>query len=178
MKSKFFLRNLLLLLILSFNIGCDQLTKSIARKELSEQDHIKLVYNRLTLTKVENSGAFLSFGDSFPEEVKFVFLSLLPLLVLVFGVYFLLTKSNLAKTYAIGLCFVIGGGAGNLYDRILHGSVTDFLHLDFGIFQTGVFNMADVSIMIGMFMLFFEIYWKRNQKENDLLEKELEAGNV
>jgi signal peptidase II len=53
----------------------------------------------------------------------------------------------------IGWCFVIGGGTGNLYDRIIHGSVTDFLHLDLRLFQTGIFNMADVSIMTGMFII-------------------------
>jgi len=37
---------------------------------------------------------------------------------------------------------LIGGGIGNVYDCILFGSVTDFLHLDFGIFRTGIFNFA------------------------------------
>ena len=55
----------------------------------------------------------------------------------------------------IGLCFVIGGGVGNLFDRMVYGSVTDFLYLKFGVFQTGIFNMADVSIMTGMLFSFF-----------------------
>lgn len=53
----------------------------------------------------------------------------------------------------MGISFVIGGGIGNLYDRVLYGSVTDFMHLKFGIFQTGIFNMADVSIMLGMLII-------------------------
>ncbi|MFA6946987.1 MAG: signal peptidase II [Pedobacter sp.] len=57
------------------------------------------------------------------------------------------------KILLTGWCFVIGGGIGNLYDRIVHGSVTDFLHLDLGVFQTGIFNMADVSIMLGMVLI-------------------------
>ena len=60
----------------------------------------------------------------------------------------------------IGLCFVIGGGVGNLLDRILYGSVTDFLYLKFGIFQTGIFNMADVSIMTGMFLIFLQFFFR------------------
>lgn len=52
-----------------------------------------------------------------------------------------------------GWCFVIGGGIGNLADRIIHGSVTDFLHLDLGVLQTGIFNFADVSIMAGLMMI-------------------------
>ena len=62
----------------------------------------------------------------------------------------------------IGLCFVIGGGVGNLLDRIVYGSVTDFLYLKFGIFQTGIFNMADVSIMTGMFLVFLQFFFKKH----------------
>lgn len=162
MKNKKTFRSLLLLALVSLNIGCDQITKTIVRNEISYQESIRFVNNHLTLTKVENSGAFLSLGDSFSNEIRFVFLSLLPLAVLCFGLYFLLTKTNMGRIYAFGLCFVIGGGAGNLYDRLLHGSVTDFLHINFGYFQTGVFNMADVSIMVGMLLIFLQLYKNRN----------------
>ena len=64
----------------------------------------------------------------------------------------------------IGLCFVIGGGVGNLFDRILYGSVTDFLYLKFGIFQTGIFNMADVSIMTGISIVLLQFLLKRDYK--------------
>ncbi|MDO8994488.1 MAG: signal peptidase II, partial [Daejeonella sp.] len=64
----------------------------------------------------------------------------------------------------VGWCFVIGGGTGNLYDRIVHGSVTDFLHLDLGLFQTGIFNLADVSIMIGMFIILTgQFFYKKEE---------------
>lgn len=163
---KFALRNTILLFILMCNLGCDQWSKAIARNELIEQAVVKTAYKPLTLIKVENTGAFLSFGEAMPEGVKFVLLSLLPLLVLAYGLYHLLMHAHVGKAYAIGLCFVIGGGAGNLYDRLLHGSVTDFMHLDFGLVQTGVFNMADVSIMVGLFLLFIHIYWNRNAIKN------------
>jgi len=162
MKRKALLKKLILLLIICCNIGCDQISKSIARKELGSHEQVKFLYNRLTLIKVENSGAFLSFGDKLPQAVKFVLLSLLPLMFLAYGLYYLLTKPDLDNVYAIGLCFVIGGGIGNLFDRMLYGAVTDFLHLDLGVFQTGIFNLADVSIMIGMVMLLFQIYQQQN----------------
>jgi signal peptidase II len=65
----------------------------------------------------------------------------------------------------IGLCFVIGGGVGNLFDRILYGSVTDFLYVKFGIFQTGIFNMADVSIMAGLFIILLQVFMKRDRTQ-------------
>jgi len=58
------------------------------------------------------------------------------------------------KISLIGFCFIIGGGIGNIYDRILYGSVTDFLFIDLGgIFKTGIFNIADLSVTTGMIMI-------------------------
>ena len=48
---------------------------------------------------------------------------------------------------------IIGGGIGNIYDRILYSSVTDFLYLEFGKLHTGIFNMADVSVVIGVLLI-------------------------
>jgi signal peptidase II len=68
----------------------------------------------------------------------------------------------------VGIIFIIGGGVGNLYDRIIHGSVTDFMHIDFVIFQTGVFNVADMSIMAGMGLILLDAYLtgKKEKEEN------------
>ena len=63
----------------------------------------------------------------------------------------------------LGLACVLGGGIGNLYDRVLYGSVTDFLHIDFGLFQTGIVNLADVSIMVGAGLLAMEMFLKRKR---------------
>lgn len=148
----------MILALVLLNVGCDQVTKSIVRKHVDYNDNIKVISDHITLTKVENSGAFLSSGDSLPGPVKFAFLSLLPLLVLGYGLYFLMIKSNLNTLLIVGISFVIGGGIGNLYDRISFGSVTDFLHIDFVWFQTGVFNAADLSIMSGMLMILISQY--------------------
>lgn len=144
------LRWSVLLLLLTLNFGCDQISKRIVRTKISDYEHINIIKDRFTLTKVENSGAFLSLGDNMPYIFRLIILTGLPLLFLVYGLYFLFAKRNLTMTMQIALCFLIGGGIGNLYDRIVHGSVTDFMHMDFYIFQTGVFNFADISIMIGV----------------------------
>lgn len=150
------LRWSVLLLLLTLNFGCDQISKKIVRTEISNYEHISIIKDRFTLTKVENSGAFLSLGDNMPYIFRLIILTGLPLLFLGYGLYFLFAKRNLPMSMQIALCFLIGGGIGNLYDRIVHGSVTDFMHMDFYIFQTGVFNFADISIMIGVGILLFQ----------------------
>jgi len=147
-----------LILLLTLNFGCDQISKKIVRNEISEYEHISIIKDRFTLLKVENTGAFLSLGDNMPYFFRLIILTGLPLLLLGYGLYFLFAKRNLSVSMQVALCFLIGGGTGNLYDRIVHGSVTDFMHMDFYIFQTGVFNFADVSIMIGVGILLLQSF--------------------
>lgn len=152
-KMKTRVRNIIVITLLLLNIGCDQISKQVARNNIDYGEKISVVSNYLTLTKVENAGAFLSLGDNLPFYLKTALLVVLPTLVLLGMLVFVLAKRRMELNYALPLAFIIGGGIGNLYDRILHGSVTDFLHMNFHFFQTGIFNMADVSIMIGTFWL-------------------------
>jgi signal peptidase II len=158
------LRTSVILVVLSCNIGCDQISKNIVRQRVAYYEHISLVSNHFIITKVENTGAFLSVGDSLPQPFKSLLLIVLPLVALAFGLKYLMTGKNLSWTMVLGICFGIGGGLGNIYDRILHGSVTDFLHIDLGLFRTGIFNMADVSVMIGAALMLIDTYSKSHKQ--------------
>jgi len=142
----------IVLLVISVNIGCDQVSKNLVREKIYDSQIIGFVGDHFTLTKVENTGAFLSLGDDIPVKIKFVLLTLFPLAMLVGALIFLIIK-KVPRVPLIAACFVIGGGIGNLYDRILYGSVTDFMHIRFGFLQTGIFNMADVSVTVGVSIL-------------------------
>lgn len=153
MNLRRILRVLMILAVLGSNIGCDQISKNVARQKLEYHEAVSLAGNYVTLIKVENTGAFLSLGRSLPLPVKIVLLTVIPLIVLGLAILFVLTRRNLHEGSLVGILFIVGGGIGNVYDRLVYGSVTDFLHIDFGIFETGIFNMADVSIMTGMFLI-------------------------
>ena len=151
-KSNRIFRNIMILSIVIVNIGCDQISKNVVRQRVGFYETISVIQDFFTITYVENYGAFLSIGSNLPNYIKVLVLSVIPLIALLFGIAYLLTKKNLTFLSALALSFAIGGGIGNIYDRLVHGSVTDFMHMNFGIFQTGIFNMADVSIMTGMFI--------------------------
>jgi len=146
-------------LIITVNIGCDQFSKKIVKRSVLPYETIHVLNDHLTVTRVENSGAFLSAGDSMSKASKQIFLTLIPVIAMVLGLVYLFLKP-VSGNMLVGLCFVIGGGVGNLFDRMLYGSVTDFLYLKFGIFQTGIFNMADVSIMAGMSVILLQFLLK------------------
>ncbi|HEV7383158.1 MAG TPA: signal peptidase II [Dyadobacter sp.] len=164
MNSKRLGRNLFYLLVLLSNIGCDQVSKTIVRREITDNETVSIVQHYFVLTKVENAGAFLSIGSALPDLLKFILLSIIPLLALSYGIVYLFTRKHLTKLSAVALSFAIGGGIGNIYDRIIHGSVTDFLHIDLGFFQTGIFNMADVSISVALILFVLQNSMRENKK--------------
>jgi len=172
MKSTKFIRASIIILILAFNIGCDQVTKSIARKHLPDNQVFGYLANHVTLEKTENTGAFLSMGDNLGGPVKYILLMALPILALLAALVYIIIKTDITKYTLLGIIMVIGGGIGNLYDRVIHGSVTDFMHIDFILFQTGVFNVADMSIMAGMGIILVDSYLKRREEKKHLVAEE------
>lgn len=159
------LRYLLILLVIAVNIGCDQVTKSVVREHIEYSERIPVVDDHVVLTKVENSGAFLSIGDSLSPAAKDVLLLALPVLSILIGLWWLFRQASSLGTLAlIGWCSVLGGGIGNIFDRMLYGSVTDFLFVQYGFFRTGIFNAADVSITGGILLILgLQLFEKQGQ---------------
>jgi len=148
---------LVILFLIVINVGCDQIAKSIVRRNVEYNQQTEVFGRFITLTRVENTGAFLSMGDNLPGILFTIVMIILPLIVLAYAVYYLLTSEKLSWILTLGICLFIGGGLGNVYDRIVLGSVTDFLRFDFVLFHTGIVNMADISITAGFFIVFFEL---------------------
>jgi len=145
-----YLYYLAILFLVVANVGCDQISKNYVRENISHHERIPVVEDHFTLLKVENRGAFFGLGEDLSPIIKKIVLNLLPSIAILVMFALLFFQSGLSNYIVAGLSFTIGGGIGNIIDRIAYGSVTDFMHMDFGIFQTGIFNMADVSIMVGL----------------------------
>ena len=144
-----------IIVLVILNFGCDQISKNVVRKEVSPNDYIQVVGDSFILTNVENSGAMLGFGQNFPPILKIILFQVLPILVLLVLLYRILKRKEMNLWLIIGFAFVIGGGIGNLVDRIAYGSVTDFFQIKLGFLKTGIFNMADVSVTSGVLLLLF-----------------------
>ncbi len=150
--SKFWILGIVLL-----TIGCDQVSKELTRQKVEPREYIPIIGEHLILTNVENTGAMLGFGQDFPPTAKRIFFQGLPLVVLVILLYRTLTRPNLNQVLLLAFGLVIGGGIGNLIDRIAHGSVTDFFQIRLGFLRTGIFNVADIAVTLGVFILVFLI---------------------
>lgn len=163
MKAKKALKALFIVVILISTFTCDQITKHIVRQQIEYNERINVIGDYLILTKVENTGAFLGMGDSIPRPLYKVLMILIPLLVIGYTLYYLIKKEDLSTWLVIGISLILGGGLGNIYDRILYGSVTDFLYFDFVIFHTGIVNMADIFVTTGFFLVLLGLYFNRKK---------------
>ena len=147
-------RNISITILIAVSILLDQLSKFLIRQNVDQYSEIKLIGDYFILTNVENSGAFLGMGSDFSPFIKTVFLLILPIIVLICIMIYVYKDKQIDKISLIGFCLIIGGGIANIYDRILYGSVTDFLFIDLGgIFKTGIFNIADLSVTTGMILI-------------------------
>jgi signal peptidase II len=144
-------RTLLITILIIFNIAIDQISKFWVRVNVEAGSQSEILGDYFTLHNVENKGAFLGLGSDFNPVLKIILLNVLPIVVLTLVLFHIFRDKTLDKFSLIGFCCIIGGGAANLYDRVLYGQVTDFWHIDLGgVFRTGIFNLADVSVMVGM----------------------------
>lgn len=158
-------RNVFIIVLIVVNILLDQLSKFWVRADVIPGSQSSIIGDLFTLHNVENSGAFLGMGSDLNPTVKLIVLLILPIAVLLGVLYHVFKTKEMDQYGLIGFCCIIGGGIANIYDRILYGSVTDFLHIDFGgPLKTGIFNIADVSVMTGMGLLLLSQYI--NNKKN------------
>jgi signal peptidase II len=137
-------------------IGCDRVTKQLAKEHLMFNETKSYFHDTFRLEYVENTGAALSVGDSLPKEVSFWLLSILPLVILgILFIYVMRRLNEFSWLKLLSFCLVIAGGLGNIIDRIAYDRhVTDFMNLGIHDIRTGIFNVADVCISAGIIGLF------------------------
>lgn len=142
---------ILLILVVSCCIGCDQVTKEIAKDRLQGMAPRSWCYDTIRLHYVKNAGAFLGMGAKLSIRLRFWIFIMIPGFVLVGLLIFGLFAPRLGLKEQLALSLVAGGGLSNLIDRVTQdGYVTDFLNLGIGPLRTGIFNVADVLILCGV----------------------------
>ena len=157
-------RLILISVIVILNIAVDQITKVLARKHIEYNEVIEVIGNYFIFTKVENRGAFLGMGSSLPPIMRIILLLALPAVVMIGLFIYMMRSKDLTKISLWGLSFIVGGGIGNIFDRMVYGSVTDMLFIDLQFAHTGIFNVADVSVMIGTGLILLEQFLPKKKE--------------
>lgn len=161
-------------------IGLDQWTKILAQRYVQHRPPSVYLGGFLRIEYAENSGAFLSLGAALSADVRFWIFVVAVAAFLLGALYFLYFDRKLDRVSAFALAMISSGGIGNLIDRIFrpnHG-VVDFLNVGFGSLRTGIFNVADMAIMLGVFLLGFKsLQRKPDEAEASKLPKDSSVPN-
>ncbi len=123
----------------------DQIIKYFISAYLQPVGSVSVIDNIFSLTYVENKGvAFGMFSD-----MRWIFVALTSILLVII-IFYMFKKRPKGKFFYVCAALIIGGGIGNLIDRIFYGYVIDYLSLSF---FPPVCNFADYCITAGTIML-------------------------
>ncbi len=130
----------------------DQVTKWLAVVFLEGGPSVPFISWLLRFSYVENTGAAWGmFGE--PDQ-RWIFMTLSSVAIAAVVLYMFIGKPK-SRWLTVALSFVVGGGIGNMIDRVLYGYVVDFLEFTFMKFP--VFNVADSFVCVGAAMLLIYI---------------------
>ena len=150
-------------IVLLINLFIDRITKILAVQFLEGKETVSFFYNTIVLKYVENSGAFLSAGSEWSDGKKYLFLVALPLIACFYGLYYTTSKVKNTRLVII-IVTIIGGGLGNLIDRVFNDfHVVDFLNFGIGPIRTGILNVADMSVTFGVIYLLYIQFIKKEK---------------
>ncbi|MCI0602036.1 signal peptidase II [bacterium] len=141
----------------------DQTTKKIVTQGMMQHESITVIPDFLNITYIHNRGAVFGLGSSVTSPYLSWGLSILSVVSLaVILVYFLRLNVRNPRMF-FGLALVLGGALGNLYDRLLYGYVIDFIDLHWFEHHWPFFNIADMSICIGVGLLLISMSTKAEE---------------
>jgi len=143
--------NLIICVItIAVGIFLDQITKYLAVKYLSPGSVKFVIPKFFNLELVRNRGGVFGIGSSWdPFWHKFLFVGISLIAIFLIG-YFLYRSLRGPRLIMISLALIFAGAVGNIYDRIVHGAVVDFLAVHYNQYRWPNFNIADSLICIGV----------------------------
>ena len=138
----------------------DQLAKLYVVRHLKLFEQIDLIPHWLAITYTLNPGAAFSLFATLPPALRDLLLDgLAGAAVIVLGV--LLARGARPTAVSVAFALILGGAAGNLYDRVVRGRVIDFIYVHYYSWSYPVFNLADSAITIGVaIILVHSVFWR------------------
>ncbi|HEV2101649.1 MAG TPA: signal peptidase II [Candidatus Acidoferrum sp.] len=148
----------------------DRATKAwIESRPLTYFPHV-VIPNWFSIILSKNPGIAFSFFSNGSSMLTRVILIAGSALIIGLIAWLLVAGREASAVNAAGLALLLGGAAGNLTDRIVHGAVTDFLEvwvrfLPFSLFNPWpTFNIADAGVTVGALLLLFDVIFSSPKK--------------
>ena len=143
-----------LLAVVVMTVACDRVSKHFAAATLAGEPRQSFLADTVRLEYAENTGAFLSLGSDWSPAAQTAVFTVGTGLILC-AMAIAAVRYPLSGPARMGLALYLAGGTSNLVDRIVRGSVIDFMNVGIGSLRTGIFNVADMAILVGVAMFIF-----------------------
>jgi signal peptidase II len=149
-------------------VALDRVTKLYIQSAFSFSDIKPVIPGFFNIVHIENPGAaFGMLADSLSEWRRVLLVGIsLAVMAVIGGMLWWPRRTGPANTPLMrtALALVFGGALGNLWDRLFHGTVTDFLQFFFGSYEFPSFNAADTMINIGAGLLLIDLWMTRHHQ--------------
>lgn len=151
-------------LIAAVVVVLDRLTKGIIKTHITAFDSITVIPGLLNIVHTENPGIAFGMLSNATGVWRDILLIGFSAAVLIAISIMLLRPIRLHDSLLrAALAFILGGAFGNLYDRIIHGTVTDFVEVHAGQHYFPAFNVADSAITVGACLLLLDMWWAKER---------------
>ena len=149
----------------------DRLTKGVIKTHIGAYDTITVIPGLFNIVHTENPGIAFGLLSNATGPWRNILLIGFSAVVLVAIAVMLLRPSNRRDSVLrTALAFILGGAFGNLYDRIVNGTVTDFVEVHAAQHYFPAFNVADSAITVGACLLLLDMWWAKERKVNHASE--------
>jgi signal peptidase II len=130
-------------------VAADLVTKAWVERAFDGRPTMHLLADTVRVGFVMNTGVFLSLGHALAPATRFwlFVVGVGGVLALLLGLT--LKDARFHRPEVAAVAAIVGGGIGNLVDRVHLGAVRDFLNVGIGPVRTGIFNVADMAITFG-----------------------------
>jgi len=152
----------------------DRISKAFIKVHVASFDTITVIPGWFNIVHTENPGiafGLLADASGLWRNVVLIGFSAAVLVAISAILLYHGAKHDLLVRTALG--FVLGGALGNLYDRIVNGTVTDFVEVHAGPHYFPAFNVADSAITIGACLLLLDMWWAKERKVSHATEANL-----
>ena len=137
-------------------VAFDQATKALVRARLPVHDSVSVIPGLVDFTHVRNTGAVFGFFDVVHFPYKTLVIAAVAMVGLVGVAFYAASLARQQVLSRLALALIIGGAAGNLIDRVVLGSVVDFVDVYWRTYHFWAFNVADSAITIGVTIMLLD----------------------
>ncbi len=138
-------------------VAIDQATKAIVRATLPLHESLPVIPGLVDFTHVRNTGAAFGLLSSADFPFKTTIIAVIATVALVAVGMYAASLAHHQLVARVGLALILGGAAGNLIDRIVAGSVVDFVDVYWRSYHFWTFNVADSAITVGVAMMILDM---------------------